>query len=324
MQNLPFEFHVSRKARDNYHFDLSLFASDGRVIVADFSAARQFAAQMSEIRGTNIPASDINAMGLIDEIMHIVIRQYEIQNPGTMARAVARMENSLGKVNFEKAQLKFLDEFPPISVYQKQVWAADYLNAYSNGRAHRQTTLEEMLLLYVTNLNPAVQPYKELFDDTPLKPAGYENVVKGLSDFFSGEPGLGGSGSTDTLIHVLRAPAIASPYSLEGQLQFLLQKWGVMLGEAFVQRLLRGLDFVKEEVMRGNFAGGFAGEISVMNFGGQDYVEYERFSPDKDWMPRLVLIAKNSYVWLDQLSKLHGREIRSLDAIPDEELDKLA
>src|SRR5512140_412880 len=192
MFNMPFEFHVSRKARDIYRFDTSLFSSDGRVVVADFSAARRFAAQMSKVRGVPVPASDINAMGLIDEVMHIVIRQYEIQNPGIMARAVNRMENSLGKVGFEQAQLKFLDEFPPVAVYQKQVWAADYLNAYSSGRANRQSTLEEMLLLHVTNLNPAVQPYKELFDDTALKPTGFETVVSGLSDFFSGEPGFGG------------------------------------------------------------------------------------------------------------------------------------
>ncbi|HEY3312134.1 MAG TPA: alpha-amylase family glycosyl hydrolase [Anaerolineales bacterium] len=324
MPDLPFEFHVSRKARDLYRFDASLFSSDGRVIVADFSAARRFAGQMSEVRGVPVPASDINAMGLIDEIMHIVIRQYELQNPGVMARAVTRMENSLGKVGFEQSQLKFLEEFPPVAVYQKQVWAADYLNAYSSGRSNRQSTLEEMLLLHVTNLNPAVQPYKELFDDTPLKPAGYETLVKNLSDFFNGEQGFGGKGSPETLIRVLRAPAIASPYSLEGQLEFLLQKWGDMLGEALVKRLLRGMDYVREEVVRGNFAGGFAGEVPVLSYGGQEYAEYERFSPDKDWMPSLVLIAKNSYVWLDQLSKWYGREIRTLEAIPDEELDKLA
>ena len=39
---------------------------------------------------------------------------------------------------------------------------------------------------------------------------------------------------------------------------------------------------------------------------------------------RLVLIAKNAYVWLDQLSKKHQRPIIHLDQIPDEELDKLA
>jgi glycosidase len=324
LTNLPFEFHVSRKARDLYHFDASLFSSDGRVIVADFSAARRFAETMTSVRGAPVPASDINAMGLIDEIMHIVIRQYEMQNPGVMMRAVQKMEAQMGKAAFEQTLLKFLDTFPPVAVYQKQVWAADYLNGYTAGRSNRQSTLEELLLLHVTNLNPAVQTYKELFDDSALRPAGYETVVNGLSDFFSGEEGFGGKGSAETLIHVLRAPALASPYSLAGQLEFLLNKWGAMLGDAFIQRLLRGLDYVKEDVIRGNWAGGFGGEAPVLTFEGHDYAEYERFSPDKDWMPRLVLIAKNSYVWLDQLSKAYGREIRTLDAIPDEELDKLA
>jgi len=41
-------------------------------------------------------------------------------------------------------------------------------------------------------------------------------------------------------------------------------------------------------------------------------------------MPSVVLIAKSTYVWLDQLSRRHNRPIRTLDAIPDEELDRLA
>jgi hypothetical protein len=40
-------------------------------------------------------------------------------------------------------------------------------------------------------------------------------------------------------------------------------------------------------------------------------------------MPSVVLIAKSTYVWLDQLSRAYGRPIRTLDAIPDEELDTL-
>ncbi len=51
--------------------------------------------------------------------------------------------------------------------------------------------------------------------------------------------------------------------------------------------------------------------------------EPERFSEDRDWMPQLVLMAKNVYVWLDQLTKKYGRAITTLDAIPDEELDTL-
>ncbi|HAP35175.1 MAG TPA: alpha-amylase, partial [Bacteroidetes bacterium] len=54
------------------------------------------------------------------------------------------------------------------------------------------------------------------------------------------------------------------------------------------------------------------------------YAEHEQFTPDIDWMPNVVLIAKNIYVWLDQLSKKYQREIKRLDQIPDEELDQLA
>ncbi|MGC8856963.1 MAG: alpha-amylase family glycosyl hydrolase, partial [Anaerolineae bacterium] len=52
--------------------------------------------------------------------------------------------------------------------------------------------------------------------------------------------------------------------------------------------------------------------------------EYERYSPDREWMPRLVLMAKNTYVWLEQLSRKYQRWIKTLDQIPDEELDLLA
>lgn len=321
----PFEFHVSRWARDTYRFDQALFASDGRVVLADFAAARRFAEQVSAVRGVPVPASDINAMGLIDEIFHILIRQYEMQNPDVMARALARSEARVGKAALEQSQLRFLHEFPPVAVYQKHITAGDYLNGQTAGRPHRQTTLEETLVLHITNLNPAVKPYKELFDDNALKRASaYENIVDGLGIFFSGEKAFGGARGKggETLINALRAPALASPYSLVGQLEFLIEHWGEILGEDFVQRILRSIDFIREEAIRSTGPGGFGGEAHVLTFAGQP--EYERFSQDKDWMPRMVLIAKNSYVWLDQLSKTYQRHIHSLDQIPDEELDRLA
>ncbi len=41
------------------------------------------------------------------------------------------------------------------------------------------------------------------------------------------------------------------------------------------------------------------------------------------WQRDLVLIAKNTPVWLSQLSKEYQREIKTLDQIPDEELISL-
>lgn len=317
---LPFEFHISRRARERYTLSAALFSTDGRVIVADFSAARALAEAMTRVTGAPVPAGEINALGLIDEVLHLLVRQYELQNPGFLARALG----SLNLDALDRAALRFLEEFPPQAVYQNQLSASTYLLGQTEGRPHRQVTLEEMLILHITNLNPAAQRYRELFDDTPLRPHGYEEIIRQLSGFLSGEPGFGGEAAAggESLLDALRAPALASPYSLEGQLQFLLQKWGFVLGEAFTTRLLRGMDFVKEEALRGEFNGGFAGEAPVLTFEGQP--EYECFSPDRDWMPRCILLAKNSYVWLDQLSRWYGREIRRLDQIPDEELDALA
>ena len=89
-----------------------------------------------------------------------------------------------------------------------------------------------------------------------------------------------------------------------------------------IRRILRAIDFVREEVMRQHGGGDFHPIVEAPTYGGA-YAEYERYSLDKEWMPRLVLIAKNSYVWLEQLSRKYGRWIKSLDQIPDEELDLL-
>ena len=85
---MKFAFHISKTAREKYQFDETVFATDGHVIFADFAAVRLFAEKMSAVRGEIVPASEINAMGLLDEMMHILIRQYEMENPGVMQRAL--------------------------------------------------------------------------------------------------------------------------------------------------------------------------------------------------------------------------------------------
>jgi glycosidase len=314
-----YEFHVSRQARQKYHFDEGLFALNGNVILADFAAARRFAEAMSRGRGQPVPASDINAMGLIDEILHVLVRQYERQNPGVMRRA---LENLTG-LDTETALLKFTEDFPPLAVQRGEITARAYLDGETAGTPHRQSSLEEMILLHLANTNPAYAPYRELFDDQELRQkTPYPAILASLQEFFRAGPAFGPS--QETLLDVLAAPGRVAPHSLTAQLEYLINRWGALLGEQFVLRVLRGLDFLKEEILRGHFAGGFAGQAPVLTFGGRDYAEYERFSPDRDWMPRCVLIAKNSYVWLEQLSRKYKFWVKTLDLIPDEELDLLA
>ena len=317
-----FEFHVSRQARQKYQFDETLFATDGRLILADFSAARRFAERIYAVSGRLVPASDIYALGLMDEIFHLIIRQYEKQNPGVITRALDSLQSNLG-ARLDETLFKFINEFPPVAVYQGNQSVQEYLSNSTNGISHKQVSIEEMLLVNVTNNNPAAQSYKELFDDSVLRQTAYSDSIVLLSDFFSKQPPMSGAGKGETLIDILIAPSKASPYSLEGQLQFILDKWGDILGEDFIKRILRAIDFVREEVIRQH--GGFGDSHPILEaptYGGA-YAEYERYSPDKEWMPRLVLIAKNSYVWLEQLSRKYKFWVKTLDQIPDEELDLL-
>ena len=116
-------------------------------------------------------------------------------------------------------------------------------------------------------------------------------------------------------------------------MRYVREHWAAILGadlDAIIGRLDIAIGVLAEEE-RGlhlRFGGGGGGKDlppDVPSFAAAVVAdEAEAFSSDSDWMPRVVLMAKSTYVWLDQLSRRYGRDLRTLDAIPDEELDTLA
>ncbi len=318
------EFHISRQARDRYQFDQSLFAFTGNVIFANFHAARVFAQKMNEKRDLiafpeqAVQAGQINAMGLIDEILHMILQGYrQERNPGVNARALDWLSEKFGKAEIERTLYRFAEEFPPVAVYQRELSLEKYMAGTTDGMSNREVVFEEMLMLWLANANPAFAPFQELFNDKPLiQGTAYTQIIKSLRDFFETQPGVGAEDKN--LIDVLRAPALADPYSLEGQLEFIRTRWSTLIGK-HLYRLLTSMDLIKEE-QKAIFLG--PGPSIVYEFAGLEF-EPEQFSPDRDWMPSLVLLAKNAYVWLDQLSKKTGTQLTRLDQIPDEALDEL-
>jgi len=319
------EFHVSRQARDRYQFDQSLFSLSGNVIFANFHAARVFAQKMNQRRDLvrfperAVKAGQINAMGLIDEVLHYVVGLYrEQRNLQACAQALDWLYERLGKEAVDTALHRFVDEFPPLAVYRQEVAPEDYIEGETAGVPHRQIVLEEMLMLWLANTNPAFSPFLELFDDTALdKETAYREVLSSLHEFFDTQPAFGPE--NENLMDMLRRPAMAVPHSLPGQLEYIRERWAYLLGR-YLYRLLSSLDLIREEE-KAIFLG--PGPSRVYEFAGLE-LDPERFSPDREWMPRLVLLAKNAYVWLDQLSRQYGRPMTQLDHIPGEELDTLA
>jgi glycosidase len=318
------EFHVSRLSREKFDFDQSLFRFDGNVIFTNFLAARQFTQKINQKRDlVNFPeqavkSSDINAIGLIDEILHLIISLYRKRiDPNVLADAYDHLEDVLGEKKINKTLKRFIEEFPPLAVYHDEVAVDDYLESATNGMPNTLITLEELLMLWITNKNPAVSSFSELFDDTRLtQMTVYRQTIEVLRKFFEEKPAFGPD--NQDLITMLRSPAVVEPYSLAGQLEFIRRKWGALIGE-YLYRLLNSLDLIREETRVAQLG---AGPTRVPTY--QAVEEEENFSPDSDWMPQTVMIAKNTYVWLYQLSETYGRDIKHLDQVPDEELNKLA
>lgn len=312
---------ITKTSRDLYGFSSDFFRDDGDVYFRDFASARELAAQISALRSYPLPASDLYALSLIDEALRALVMRFA--PPPVMNTAVNSASEKIGADSVDRAEKRFVAEFPPESVYRGEQAVDEYLAKLTNGRVR---SAEELIYVFTHNANPAVSAMLELVDDAPLEPTAYKNLIAALDAFFAkiAKDNAGISETSESLFEILRAPAEAFPDSLEGQLQFILEKWGNLLGDEFVSRLLRGVDYLHEETLRHQLAhGDFKAEIPVATYSGGDYAEYEKYSPDKEWMPRLILIAKNSYVWLEQLSRKYGRWIKTLDQIPDEELDIL-
>lgn len=232
------------------------------------------------------------------------------------------MTQSFGEDKLSLTLTRFCEEFPPVAVYQGKLTLDAYLNDPVEGPTNRLATIEEIILLWLANSNPAFMQYGEFFDDSDLKNQTiYPQLITSIQDYFSTQPVFGPD--NQDILTLLHSPAVVAPHSLTDQLAYIREKWAVFLKD-FLLRILGGLDLIKEE-QRVIFGGAGPAHIpdyqklrSLMD------LDKEQFSPDSDWMPRVVLIAKNSYVWLDQLSRKYHREINRLDQIPDEELDFLS
>jgi len=323
------EFHISRQARDKFQFDETLFGLDGNVLFADLYAVRLFASKINQQRDlARFPeqaarAGQINALGLMDEIFHYVFFLFRQQkNPQVIEAALAALTEECGAAQVDAVFSLFLNEFPPQAVYKKELSAREYLESDTKGTPNRQLILEEMALFWVTQQNPALNQYAELFDSPLLtENRDYLQVCEGLQTFFEKQPAFGPENLT--LLKLLLSPAVHVPQSLTGQLEYIRDHWAAFLGEYFY-RLLTSLDLLKEE---NKLAFGGPGPVPVPVYDKRSRgsaAERVAFSQDREWMPGLVLIAKNTYVWLDQLSQKYQRSITRLDQIPQAELNFLA
>ncbi|MCK6614978.1 MAG: hypothetical protein L6Q47_12130 [Ignavibacteriaceae bacterium] len=358
-----FNLHVSKDSREKFGFESTLFSVTGNLIIADFTAARELSDRINKLGkpGTFVTPGLINTAGLFHEVLHLVIRKYEEnENPGVFERGVKYLEDKLQE-NAGLIFQKFIEHFPPLPVYLNEVTPEEYLAGSTAGKPNREIILEEILLLYLENENPGFNALSELFDDASLKEIPvYETFLKETEQFFDSEKPA--SIENLPLLKALKKPILENPTDILAQLNYISFKWRVVLSDLLVFKLLSGSDLIREDAKLFISHGGvgtppvpeyskalqeYLEELkAMMKAGGGKLTpeewaalqkkfsiddisfsymqETEQFTEDLDWMPNVVMIAKNTLVWLDQLSKKYGREINRLDQIPDQEIDQLA
>src|SRR4029078_683458 len=107
-----------------------------------------------------VKPGQINAMGLIDEILHYIVALYrEEVNRRFMREALGWLDSRLGQQAVDAALRRFAESFPALAVYRRQIDHEEYFRGETAGVPNRQIILEEMLLLWLANVNPAFSPF---------------------------------------------------------------------------------------------------------------------------------------------------------------------
>jgi len=324
---------INRRAREKYQISESILPYQYRDGSSDLPALYNFVFHLNQHPEftahpeKSLKTGQINGFVLIDDIFHYVIKQYQKQNGIKIFSSLTeKLEKNLGKESYESLLISYVVNFPPSQGIQNTAQAREFLSGSTSDVSNSDIILENLILLGVAIRNPALRPFVELiFEPEITNSEVFSSFLKNTEQFFSEMPGFGPH--NQSLIEMLKSPAAFVPHSIPGQLDYIRQHWAFLLGD-YLLRLLRGLDILKEEEKPG-FMG--PGPVPVPKYDAKEILSgygadnaLAAFSKDKDWMPRLVLIAKNVFVWLNQLSRYYGREIRRLDQIPDEELETLS
>ncbi len=316
---------VSRKARNIFELDEFEFSELGNIIFdGEIYKVRLFVQKLNQKRDLiNFPEKAIkigkfNGMALNFEINDYLMDLYDKQNDdfNLYEEIYNFLEDKLGEEQLNETIKSLVKEFPPKQIENNQVELDKFLEKKSNNVEIKKLLTKEFIHLRLANNNPSFSSYLELYNDDLLnKKQQYQAIWDHITTFFDNKPKF--KETNKTLIEILREPAKQHPHSIKDQLTYIYENWEPFLGK-YSLMILTALDLIREEEM---LRGLGPGEAKILDYAD---LEYENYTPDKEWMPKVVMIAKHIYVWLDQLSKKYNRSITKLNEIPNEELDQLS
>lgn len=333
-------FYVNRSARELLHDSdpafLSLDIADPenqkRSELHANTITRALKAKLGAEAKPVLPAQ-FHGMKLLHALFHYVMdKTIAEKNPVFLQQVQSNCQQELSSDRVNAYLHEFAATFPPRPVFSGNRTAAMWLEHDAN----RQAVLEESFLVWMNEQNPALQAFAPLLTDKKLmRQEAFRKVVVAMRDSMRHMGDVPGSG--EDLSELLMAPIRHAPGSILEQLRYIRLNWAHLLeGSGFLGLLGGAIGYIEDEdkyLFFENIASQEGGrqEGGMFEKGAQlprytidDTNAPARYSVDSSWMPEVVMLAKSTYVWLDQLSKTYHRHISRLQDIPDEELDRLA
>lgn len=315
---------ISRDARTKYQLNDFNFTETGNIeFGGDTHLVRLFVQKLNQKRDLiNYPElavriGEFNGMALMYEIKKHVLDLYrkETNNESLSIELFEYLKENIGDSRLNEALYSLIEEFPPDKVYREEVDIEEFLNEEIQGVGNKFHFVDEFINLWLGNNNPSYSPFIELFDDEFLeKRTAYREIMDEITNFFDEKTKFGPNNVN--LIELLNEPSLKFPHSIREQLEYIHENWGDLIG-TYLYKILIAIDIIREEELLRGFG---PGKSKAYDY---DALELENFTLDKEWMPKVVMIAKNVYVWMDQLSEKYKRTISKLNDIPDQELDQL-
>lgn len=300
------DFRISKASRSEMSYEAPLFETTNKINEM-YRQAQDVTYAYNESHGRPLSAASVHICAVLHLVYQTVISAYL---RGTDSDPFSRIRVLAEKNSACKEVLSFYNNMFPSRLSED-----------------RFDSVEEMARAFfvhqVLEANPAIiNATGDMLSQSNIEfPQGTKALIAMMGSYLKGTTFIENTENADDLFSFLTMPARLFPDSLLKQLEYISEHWDLLLPAELIALLTKAKDYLKEET-KPHFAGGGPGPIEIPNFKAEDN-DYEMFTPDKNWMPNVVMMAKSTLVWLDQLSKKYNKDISRLDQIPDEELDEL-
>ncbi len=298
MKKDSFGIPIIKEVKEKYNFkDKFLTAPENVSVRNDLKIfIDNFNKKMAE--NQKISFGEYSAVTLIFQLQKKIIKRYFNQNKKDLfAEFRIFFESNYGGFKMQSIVTKYLTKY-----YHKD----------------EENIFPDLICIFLGNKNPAFLKYHFIFSKEIFSEKEYEALSEAIVNFFKTKSNIGNS--SDDLISYLLKPSEKYPYSILEQLKFIKDFWANYI-DFEMSEIFLSIDTISEENTP-HFAG--PGPIEIYEFDEEDLIEEENFTYDKSWMPNLILLAKNTFVWLHQLSIKYEKNISRLDEIPEEELAELS